>query len=758
MTPAEGVKCLGTGNRNGDGTGIDSTVPGDVPGLTSGVKSLAAGSQSICAVTTAGGAKCWGVNVGASPTQTVSTSPVDVQDLTSGVEQASAGAGYACFLTTTHNVRCFGGNGFGQLGDGTVITSNTVTTVADINGTALSVASGTQSSCIVTTTQSVKCWGYGGYGNLGNGYFGSSSGAIFSSTPVDVFNLTSVSEVAVGDNAACALTTGGAVKCWGRNDVGQLGNGVAGNSSIPVQVSGLSSGVRAIRAGQLHFCAILDTGAMKCWGRNSEGQLGTGSVSNSSNTPVSSTIATGVIVDVSAYLYFTCVLNSEGTLRCFGTHPIMTISKTAANAINGFSSEHVGVRTLTSDKQVLMQGWYPTRFTEGANGMPVNVGVRATTSEDITISSIYFAKGVDNVGPHTGIIWNSAGQVIARQYFVSETSIGWQKIVLDQPVHIPAASTFTVGYSLNVVGYPYGTFFPNTIVGPVTVDKGYYVYSNDVESFPSGTVNTNYGVDFEFIADSALPTTTTEATTTSTSTTTTTEAPTTSTSTTTTTSTTSSTSTTTTVATSSSTSSTSTTVAPLPATTTTTSFTTTTVAPTTSTSTSTSTTIPATTTSTTSTTAPFASVVDIKANSSAAEVLAVVTSIIKDGVNPSQATELASSPKVLETISTEQAATVFDAISVDALSPEQESELVAAVTNAPTEIKNTFESEIDVYGEGLDDYVAVGSNIDVGSRKSLIAATAAVTGIAAGASTSSSSGGSSGGSSSGNRAGRREDE
>lgn len=127
-------------------------------------------------------------------------------------------------------------------------------------------------------------------------------------------------------------------------------------------------------------------------------------------------------------------------------------------------------------------------------------------------------------------------------------------------------------------------------------------------------------------------------------------------------------------------------------------------------------------------------------------------------MNPSQATELASSPKVLETISTEQAATVFDAISVDALSPEQESELVAAVTNAPTEIKNTFESEIDVYGEGLDDYVAVGSNIDVGSRKSLIAATAAVTGIAAGASTSSSSGGSSGGSSSGNRAGRREDE
>ena len=736
MTPAGGVKCLGSGNRNGSGTGVDTNTPGDVQGLTSGVKSIAVGTQTVCAVTTAGGAKCWGINVGASPTQTVSTSPVDVQGMTSGVAQISSGAGYACFLTTSNNVGCFGQNNWGQLGDGTQTTSNTVTSVLNINGLATSVSSGAQTSCIVTTTRTVQCWGYGGYGNLGNG-----SSPTYSSTPVEVSSLTSVSEVAVGDGSACALTTSGAVKCWGRNDVGQLGNGVSGNSNVPVDVFGLSSGARAIRAGSLHYCAILDTGAMKCWGRNSEGQLGTGATSGNRNTPVDSTIATGTIVDVSAFLYFTCVLNSEGIVRCFGTHPIMTISTTTANVISGLTSEHVGVRTLASNRQVLMRSWYPSRFNYGVYNAPVNLGVQASTTEGITISSIYFAKGADNTGSHTGLVWNSAGQVIARQDFESETGTGWQKVSLTEPVHIAANSTFTVGYSLENFGYPIGTYFPNRTIGPVTVDNGYYAYSNDVTTFPNGTVNTNYGIDFEFIADSDIPTTTSTVAPTTTTTTTTTGAPTTTTTTTT---------------------STTSTTAP---TTTSTSTTTTTVAPTTTTTTTTTTVAPPTTTTTTTVPAVTNALVTLglKETSTKTEVVAAVTSAIKDGVTATEATSLASSAKVLESIEPNQAAEVFKAISVTELSAEEESQLVAAVTDAPTEIKAEFESTIDIYASGLDDYVAVGSNIDVGSRKSLIAATAAVASVAAAAGAGGASGGSSGGSSGGPssspqiRAGRRED-
>jgi alpha-tubulin suppressor-like RCC1 family protein len=863
LTPTSGVKCIGAGSRNGDGTGVDRTSTAvDVAGLTSGVKSIATGTQTVCAVTTAGGAKCWGVtNVSGSASPSSSTSPVDVVGLTTGVENVSIGAGYSCFLTTTNNVKCVGGNNWGQLGNGTVTSSTTTTDVQNIDGIAQSLSSGSQSSCIVTTSRTVKCWGYGGYGNLGHG-----ASPTYSSTPVDVSGLTSVAQVAVADNSVCALTTNGAVKCWGRNDTGQLGNGAAGNSNVPVNVTGLSSGVRAIRAGQLHFCAILDTGSMKCWGRNSEGQLGTGATSGNRNTPVDSAIATGTIVDVSAYLYFTCVLNSEGTVRCFGTHPYVSMSTTQAVAVTGLQSEHVGVRTLSSNRQVLMSGWYPKQFNYGSFQAPLNLGVRASTSEGITISSIFFAKGPDNTGTHTGVIWNSSGQVLHSQGFTGESGTGWQKVELSQPVYITANSSFTVGYSLENFGYPMGTYFPNRTVGPVTVGNGYYVYSANVTAFPGGTVDTNYGIDFEFIADSDIPTTTTSTTTTTTlppityslsnavwgtagegsgltltapsgsvfaevlfasygtptgsnglyrtsscdaslsvqqvearfigetsaslsanngvfgdpcggilknltvvlryaavptSTTTTS-------STTTTTTTTTLPPTTTTVV-----------VVPLATTTTlppttTTTSTTTTSTTTTTTSTTTTTTLPptTTTTSTTTTTVPPAPAVAVLADlglqetSTKNEVVAAIANVIEEGVTATQATALASNAQVLESIEPDQAAEVFEAISVSELSAEQESALVAAVTNAPTEVKTAFEATIDVYASGFDEYVAVGSTIDVGSRKSLLAATAAVASVAAVASTggstggsSGSSGGSSGGSSSSPqiRAGRRED-
>jgi len=136
---------------------------------------------------------------------------------------------------------------------------------------------------------------------------------------------------------------------------------------------------------------------------------------------------------------------------------------------------------------------------------------------------------------------------------------------------------------------------------------------------------------------------------------------------------------------------------------------------------------------------------------SEAQVAAAVDKILAGEVSASQATDLATSSKVLESIDTSQAAEIFAEIPVGDLTAEQEAELVAAVTDAPTEIKNTFEATIDVYGGGLDDYVPVGSQIDVGGRRTLIAATTAVSTIAAGAGAVATSGSSSGGGSSSSR-------
>ena len=155
------------------------------------------------------------------------------------------------------------------------------------------------------------------------------------------------------------------------------------------------------------------------------------------------------------------------------------------------------------------------------------------------------------------------------------------------------------------------------------------------------------------------------------------------------------------------------------------------------------------------------------------QVSDAVDSVIENGVTEDQATDLATSEKVLESIDTDQAAEIFDAIPVGDLSVEEEAALVAAVSDAPDEIKDEFETQIDVYGEGLDDYVPTGSSVDVGSRRTLLAATAALSAatVGVGAGTGSSgptggsggSGGGSGGSGGGpgdgtNSNGRKEDE
>jgi large repetitive protein len=314
-----GVECWGYNNYGqlGNGTTTDSPSPVGVTGLSSGVKAVAASTTHTCAVTNAGGVKCWGYNnygqLG-NGTTVASSTAVDVSGLTSDVTAISAGNGYSCAMTTGGGVKCWGSNANGQLGDGT---SNNSSTPVDVSGlasgvTALSV--GTRSACAVTTSGGLTCWGLNTYGQLGNGTTDSSA------TPVNVTGLASgVGSVAVGAGHACALATTG-VKCWGYNGYGQLGNTTTIDSLTPVDVTGLASGISNLTAGNNHTCAITTTGGVKCWGYNSYGQLGDGTTA-SSTTPVGVIGLTSGVTNLTGGANHTCAITGSHDVVCWGNNP-----------------------------------------------------------------------------------------------------------------------------------------------------------------------------------------------------------------------------------------------------------------------------------------------------------------------------------------------------------------------------------------------------------------------------------------------------
>ena len=281
LTKTGGVKCWGDNEERqlGDGTKTERLRPVDVVGLTAGVIAISAGWDHTCAVTSAGGLKCWGNNEDGKlgdGTRTDRLAPVDVVGLTSGVTAISAGSSHTCAVTLTGVAKCWGRNGDGRLGDRTVRDRLTPVDVTGLDSGATAIAAGTVHTCAVTSAGAAMCWGWNSYGQLGDGTSTSSP------TPVEVVGLNrGVAALDAGIFHSCAVTTAGAVKCWGANHLGQLGDGkIYGSSRAPIAVLGLGRGAAAIAVGMFHTCAVASGGGVKCWGANDGGDLGDGTTSN----------------------------------------------------------------------------------------------------------------------------------------------------------------------------------------------------------------------------------------------------------------------------------------------------------------------------------------------------------------------------------------------------------------------------------------------------------------------------------------------
>jgi alpha-tubulin suppressor-like RCC1 family protein len=238
------------------------------------VKAIVAGSSHTCAITSGGGAKCWGSNfegkLGDGTTENRLT-PVNVKGLSSGVETIAIGFFHTCALTSGGGVKCWGSNGSGQLGDGTKKHKLTPVDVRGLTSDVRAITTGDSHTCALTSNGGVKCWGINFSGELGDGTREGKS------TPVDVYGLTSGVKAIVADTSqTCAIISGEGMKCWGLNRSGQLGDGTTEDRLTPLDVRGLTSGAKAIAMGGSHTCIITNSGSYQCWGANWNGQLGNG--------------------------------------------------------------------------------------------------------------------------------------------------------------------------------------------------------------------------------------------------------------------------------------------------------------------------------------------------------------------------------------------------------------------------------------------------------------------------------------------------
>ena len=245
---------------------------------------LSAGGDRTCAITTESGVRCWpSLSAGrvGDGTAILRTTPEDVPGLTGDIASVSVGQFHTCVVPNDGAPKCWGGNRHAQAGDWTTVRPGVYlgyrSTAGDVSGltsNVISVAAGASHTCALTAAGSVWCWGDNYHGQLGGGNFHAPS------APVAVMGLTSgVADVSVGDVHSCALTTTGAVKCWGKHEYGRLGGALS--SSVPADVTGLSRGIAVVSAGGTHTCALTTAGAVKCGGLNNDGQLGDGTSTQS---------------------------------------------------------------------------------------------------------------------------------------------------------------------------------------------------------------------------------------------------------------------------------------------------------------------------------------------------------------------------------------------------------------------------------------------------------------------------------------------
>jgi alpha-tubulin suppressor-like RCC1 family protein len=276
-TTAGVAYCWGDNNYGTIGNGTTTSTPNATAVTSSGQvwAQLVGGSYFNCGRTIANVAWCWGDDsygeLGDGGLASEHDSPIMVSGGLQFTQLTTSGAdgdGYtACGLAPDGSAYCWGYNGYGEFGDGTTTDKYVPTAVAGGHHFA-AIAAGPYHTCgVLLGGAGTMCWGYNGYGELGDGT------TTDQLTPVMVHTALTFVEVTAGYETSCGLTAAGAAYCWGSGDYGEIGNGAYNDSNDPMPVAG-GHVFAHLASGYQFTCAPTTGGLVYCWGDNLYGQLG----------------------------------------------------------------------------------------------------------------------------------------------------------------------------------------------------------------------------------------------------------------------------------------------------------------------------------------------------------------------------------------------------------------------------------------------------------------------------------------------------
>lgn len=272
------LATVGSGQFKQLGDGSDGRRTLAVVDALGPVLHASAGGATGCAVLEGGGVSCWGDNGGKQAGSGDSPRPVPQAIEISGTASlVSVGDSYAC-AAVDGSVECWGNNTSNRLGRAGPTSTPVPVQVKNLSGTVTSISTGPQHACAIVSG-AARCWGGNGFGELGQGTNGVNSDGALTPNGLDA----GVTSLCAGFTFSCAVANG-EVRCWGANSEGQLGSGNGENNYLPQPVD-LGGTAVEVTCNYMHACALREDGAVFCWGNNSFSQLGDGSVEAKSLEP-----------------------------------------------------------------------------------------------------------------------------------------------------------------------------------------------------------------------------------------------------------------------------------------------------------------------------------------------------------------------------------------------------------------------------------------------------------------------------------------